>query len=123
MLDQAAQPDPEAQKRAAEKEAKENAVLDSQIALLQAQAAESQARASKYMMEAELYPEELVAKYYDSNQDGLADPEFEQMMRKADFMLRKQDQELKAKQQAQQEGDNQKQAAEAELIRQLTGGS
>lgn len=120
MLDEAAKPDPEAQKRAAEKEAKENAVLDSQIALLQAQAAESQARAQKYYIEAELYPEELVAKYSDSNNDGEMDNDFEQRIKVAEMLLKERDTAMKEKQMASQQQDNAKAQAEAELIRQLT---
>ena len=121
MLEQAAQPDPEAIRRAAEKEEMENLVLTSQIALLEAQAAESQARAQKYYIESELYPEELVAKYSDSNNDGEMDADFEKKMRIADMLLKERDTALKERQAKSQEQDNAKAAAEAELIRQLTG--
>jgi hypothetical protein len=58
-IDQANEPNPEAQQAAQEAQAKEIAVQDAQIALLNGQANESNARAAKYAEETKAIPEEM----------------------------------------------------------------
>ena len=121
LLEESGKPDPEAQRMAQEKHMLESQVLQSQIELLQSQALESKSRARKYDMEAELLPEELVAKYSDQDKDGKMDADFEKRMSVADLILRERDMALKEKTAEQSQEEKQKAAAEAELIRQLGG--
>jgi hypothetical protein len=116
-INQPPEQDPEAAKLAKQKQEMEIQVLQSQISVLQGQAAEANARAQKYMVEAELAPKETIMKYSDMNNDGEMDKDFEQKMRLADL-------DIRYRQLEQQEKDEQtfeKETAEAELIRQLTG--
>lgn len=122
LLEKSGQPDPEAQRMAQEKHALESQVLQSQIELLNSQALESKARAAKYNIEAELAPEELIGKYSDTDNDGKMDADFEKRMQLADLVLRERDMALKEESAKNNEQERQKANAEAELIRQLTGG-
>jgi len=117
ILETPPQPDPEATERQKQKEQLEMGVLQSQVQLLQAQAGEAQSRSQKNVVEAELMPKEAVMKYSDMNNDGEMDKDFEQKMRLADL-------DIRYRQLEQQEKDkdtHKKEAAEAELIRQLSG--
>jgi len=110
------QPNPEAQQMAMAQQQAQMAVLQGQVQLLQAQAAESQSRANKYNTETELAPTELTLKYSDQNNDGVADKDFERRVKMAELLLR--EQELRGKQN--NEAEQSKARAEAELIRRLT---
>ena len=110
------QPNPEAQQMAMAQQQAQMAVLQGQVQLLQAQAAESQSRANKYNTETQLAPTELTLKYSDQNNDGVADKDFERRVKMAELLLR--EQELRGKQN--NEAEQSKARAEAELIRRLT---
>lgn len=111
------QPDPAAQQAAQQQQQMQMAILQGQAQLLGAQAAESQSRAMKYKTESDLAPTELTLKYSDQNNDGEMDKDFEQRLKLADLLLRERQLEMQenAKHQAQ------KQNAEQELARQLSG--
>ena len=114
-IEQASQPDPQAQQMAQQQQQMQMAITQGQIQLLNAQAAESQSRADKYNTESQLYPQELTLKYADSNNDGEADKDFEKRVRMAELLLK--EEELKLKQD--KEMVDAKGKAEAELIKQL----
>jgi hypothetical protein len=110
-IDAASQPDPAAQQAAQEQQQLQNAILQGQVQLLQAQSAESSSRATKYNTEADLYPQELVLKYADSDNDGQMDADFDKRIRLADLMLR--EKELEEKRQERNS------RAEAQLAKEL----
>ena len=120
-IQQGSQPDPAAQQAQQQQQQMQAALTQGQIQVLNAQAAESGARAQKYATEAQLYPQELVLKHGDSNNDGKLDADFEKRLRIADLLLR--EQELQGRQDSQATADKAK--AEAELMRELSkmGGS
>ena len=92
-MQQAAQPDPQAQQMAQMAQQTQMEFQQSQTAALQAQAAESQARASKYAMETQLLPEELQIEKIEAITRNLKegdqeDKEFERRLKVADALLK-----------------------------------
>lgn len=88
VIDQASQPNPEAQQLQQQAQQLEMALKQSQAAVLNAQAAEAQSRANKYNVESELMPQETVLKYADTDKDGKVDDDFEKRIRLAEMLLK-----------------------------------
>jgi uncharacterized membrane protein len=82
------QPNPEAQQQAQQQQQMQMAVTQGQVQLLNAQAAESQSRAQKYVVEAQLAPQEVTLKYSDQNNDGAVDDDFEKRIRLSELLLK-----------------------------------
>ena len=114
-IEQANQPNPEAQKQAAEQAELQKGILQGQAQLLNAQSQESSSRANKYNTEAQLMPQEVTLKYSDQNNDGEVDKDFEKKIRMAELLLK--EQELQGKQDKQMLDSQVK--AEAELANTL----
>jgi len=92
-MQQASQPNPEAQQMAMQAQQSQMEFQQSQTAALSAQAAESQARASKYAMETQLLPEELQIEKLEAITRNLKegdqeDKEFERRLKVADALLK-----------------------------------
>ncbi len=92
-MQQAAQPDPQAQQMAQMAQQTQMEFQKSQTSALQAQAAESQARASKYDMETQLLPEELQIEKIEAITRNLKegdqeDKEFDRRLKVADALLK-----------------------------------
>jgi hypothetical protein len=92
-MQQAGQPDPQAQQMAQMAQQTQMEFQQSQTAALAAQAAESQARASKYEMETQLLPEELQIEKIEAITRNLKegdqeDKEFERRLKVADTLLK-----------------------------------
>ena len=92
-MQQAQQPNPEAQQMAQMAQQTQMEFQQSQTAALAAQAAESQARASKYDMETQLLPEELQIEKLEAITRNLKegdqeDKEFERRLKVADALLK-----------------------------------
>ena len=92
-MQQAAQPNPQAQEMAMVAQQAQVEFQQSQTAALAAQAAESQARASKYEMETQLLPEELQIEKLEAITRNLKegdqeDKEFERRLKVADALLK-----------------------------------
>lgn len=121
-IEKASQPDPQQQQAAMQKQQQQEqaqlAILQGQYQLLQSQAAESQSRAQKYATEAQLAPTEMTLKYSDTDKDGQIDVDFQQRVQMAELLLKEQELQLRQDKEMEQT----KAKAEAELVRQLTGG-
>lgn len=117
-IEQANQPNPEAQQQAAEQAELQKGILQGQAQLLNAQSQESASRANKYNTEAQLMPQEVSLKYSDQNNDGEVDKDFEKKIKMAELLLK--EQELQGKQDKQVLETQTK--AEAELLKTLTAG-
>ena len=92
-MQQASQPDPQAQQMAQMAQQTQMEFQQSQTSALQAQAAESQARAAKYAMETQLLPEELQIEKLEAITRNLKegdqeDKEFERRLKVADALLK-----------------------------------
>jgi hypothetical protein len=92
-MQQASQPDPQAQQMAQMAQQTQMEFQQSQTSALQAQAAESQARASKYAMETQLLPEELQIEKLEAITRNLKegdqeDKEFDRRLKVADALLK-----------------------------------
>jgi hypothetical protein len=92
-MQQAGQPNPEAQQMAQMAQQTQMEFQQSQTAALAAQAAESQARASKYEMETQLLPEELQIEKLEAITRNLKegdqeDKEFQRRLKVADALLK-----------------------------------
>jgi hypothetical protein len=92
-MQQASQPNPQAQQMAMAAQQAQIEFQQSQTAALQAQAAESQARAAKYAMETQLAPEELQIEKIEAITRNLKegdqeDKEFERRLKVADALLK-----------------------------------
>jgi len=92
-MQQAAQPDPQAQQMAMMAQQAQLEFQNSQTAALNAQAAESQARAQKYAMDIQLAPEELQIEKINAITRNLQagdqeDKEFERRLKVADALLK-----------------------------------
>ena len=92
-MQQASQPDPQAQQMAMAAQQAQMEFQQSQTAALQAQAAESQARAQKYAIETQLAPEELQIEKINAITRNLQigdqeDKEFERRLKVADALLK-----------------------------------
>ena len=92
-MQQASQPDPQAQQMAQMAQQTQMEFQQSQTAALQAQAAESQARAAKYAMETQLLPEELQIEKIEAITRNLKegdqeDKEFNRRLKVADALLK-----------------------------------
>ena len=92
-MQQASQPDPQAQQMAMAAQQTQMELQQSQTSALQAQAAESQARAAKYSMETQLLPEELQIEKIEAITRNLKegdeeDKEFERRLKVADTLLK-----------------------------------
>jgi len=92
-MQQASQPDPQAQQMAQAAQQTQMEFQKSQTSALQAQAAESQARASKYDMETQLLPEELQIEKIEAITRNLKegdqeDKEFDRRLKVADALLK-----------------------------------
>ena len=92
-MQQASQPDPQAQQMAMMAQQTQMEFQQSQTSALQAQAAESQARAAKYAMETQLLPEELQIEKLEAITRNLKegdqeDKEFERRLKVADALLK-----------------------------------
>jgi hypothetical protein len=95
-MQQASQPNPEAQKMAQLAQQSQLEFQQSQTSALQAQAQESQARAEKYMVEAQLQPQEMEIKKIEAITKNLEkgnedDKEFERRLKIADIALKERD--------------------------------
>ena len=86
-IEQASQPNPQAQQQAAQQAQLQLELQLAQNNLINAQAAESQSRAAKYAVEADLAPKETVLKYADADKDGLVDDDFDRKARMAGILL------------------------------------
>ena len=86
-IEQASQPNPQAQQQAAQQAQLQMELQLAQNNLINAQAAESQSRAAKYAVEADLAPKETVLKYADADKDGLVDDDFDRKARMAGILL------------------------------------
>jgi hypothetical protein len=113
-IDQANQPNPQAQEAEQANQQMQQAITQGQVQLLNAQAAESQSRAQKYGIEAQLMPEELALKYAEDE----SEQEFQLKAKMGELLLR--EQELQVKQDSQAVKD--KTQAEVEMVKQLTAG-
>ena len=92
-MQKASQPDPKAQEAAMQAQQAQMALQQAQASALGGQAAESQARAAKYMIEAELAPQELEIDKIEAITRNLAagdedDKEFERRLKIADLALK-----------------------------------
>ena len=92
-MQQASQPDPQAQQMAMAAQQAQVEFQQSQTAALNAQAAESQARAAKYAIETQLAPEELQIEKIEAITRNLKegdqeDKEFERRLKVADVLLK-----------------------------------
>ncbi len=92
-MQQASQPNPQAQQMAMAAQQAQIEFQQSQTAALQAQAAESQARAAKYAMETQLAPEELQIEKIEAitrnlKEGNQEDKEFERRLKVADALLK-----------------------------------
>lgn len=92
-LQQASQPDPQAQQMAMQAQQAQLAFQQSQTAALTAQAQESQARAQKYMVDAQLAPQELEIEKIEAITRNLRegdedDKEFERRLKVAQTLLK-----------------------------------
>ena len=115
VIDQAGQPNPEAQQMQQAQAQAQMELQQAQTAVLMAQAEEAKARAAKYAVESDLMPKEAVLKYSDQDKDGEVDDDFEKKIRLADMMLREdqwntEKQERAAKIQMEQQAMQQKEA-------------
>ena len=109
LIDEAAQPNPEAAKAAQETQAAQLAFQASQTAALSSQAQESNARAQKLMIEAQAVPQEMeinrIKAITTNLRDGENDDrEFERRLAVADRMLK--DKEMTLRNNNQQRGSN-----------------
>ncbi|MCH1600091.1 MAG: portal protein, partial [Pseudomonadales bacterium] len=86
-IDQASQPNPQAQQQAMQQAQLQMELQVAQNNLINAQAAESQSRANKYAVEADLAPKETVLKYSDADKDGSIDDDFDRKARMAGILL------------------------------------
>ena len=86
-IDQASQPNPQAQQQAMQQAQLQLELQMAQNNLINAQAAESQSRANKYAVEADLAPKETVLKYSDADKDGSIDDDFDRKARMAGILL------------------------------------
>tara|TARA_R110000787_G_scaffold35674_1_gene91393 strand:- start:450 stop:1028 length:579 start_codon:yes stop_codon:yes gene_type:complete len=96
QMQQAAQPNPEAQQMEQMQQQLQMELAQAQLQLVQAQGMEAQARAQKYMIEAQLEPEvvkaKLAAALSTNLQAGNADDsEFQKRAKIADLMLKEKD--------------------------------
>ena len=118
-IDQANQPNPEADQQAQQQQQEQHqaqmAIQQGQVALLQGQAAESKSRAEKYSVETQLMPDELALKYAE-DEDSKS---FERKARMGDLLLR--EQELQLRQDT--EVERAKSKAETEMVQQLVRGA
>ena len=87
VVDQASQPNPEAQQMQQQAQQMQMALQQAQIEAIQGQARESVARAEKYRLEAELSPQELALKYSDMDKDGKVDDDFEKKLQLAQQLM------------------------------------
>jgi len=87
VVDQASQPNPEAQQMQQQAQQMQMALQQAQIEAIQGQAKESAARAEKYRLEAELSPQELALKYSDMDKDGKVDDDFEKKLQLAQQLM------------------------------------
>jgi hypothetical protein len=92
-MQQAAQPDPQAQQMAQMAQQAQLQFQEAQTAALQGQAAESQARATKYAVDSQLAPEELEIDRIEAITRNLKegdqeDKEFERRLKVADRLLK-----------------------------------
>ena len=115
-IEQANQPDPQAQQAAQQQQQAQMAITQGQVQLLNAQAAESQSRATKYNVEAQLAPQEITLRYSDQNNDGAVDDDFEKRIKLSELLLKERELESKERQGMEMS----KAKAEAELVRQLS---
>jgi hypothetical protein len=96
QMQQAAQPNPEAQQAAQAQMQQQQAIAQAQLQLIQAQAQEAQARAQKYAVEAQLEPQVVQAKMAAALSTNLQagnadDAEFAKRAKIAELMLKEQD--------------------------------
>ena len=87
VIDQANQPNPEAQQQAQMQAQAQMELQQAQTAVLMAQAEEAKSRAAKYAVESDLMPKEAVLKYSDQDKDGKIDDDFEKKIRIAQMMM------------------------------------
>ena len=88
VIDQAGQPNPEAQQMQQAQAQAQMELQQAQTAVLLAQAEEAKGRAAKYATEVDLMPKEAVLKYSDQDKDGKVDDDFEKKLKLADMMMR-----------------------------------
>jgi len=123
VIDQANQPNPQAQQMQEQQAQVQMALQQAQIEAIKGQATESAARAQKYISEADLAPQELMLKYSDVDKDGEVDDDFEKKVTLA-RMLMDEDKWAMEKQERQSamEGaqqDRQRKSADQDLLRQM----
>ena len=111
-MQQASQPDPQAQQIAQATQQAQLEFQQSQTAAIRAQALESEARANKYNTEAELAPREVEIDRIDAITRNLRagegdDKEFERRLKVADMALKEKEVDLKAQNQRQQRSQQQ----------------
>ena len=87
IIDQANQPNPQAQQIQQQQAEMQMALTQAQVEAIKGQASESAARAQKYMSEADLAPQELMMKYSDVDRDGEVDVDFERKVQLAKMLL------------------------------------
>jgi len=124
-MQQAGQPNPQAQQMAMQAQQVQLALQQSQTAALNAQAAESQARAGKLAVEAQLAPEELEIEKIEAVTKNLKegneeDREFERRLKVANTLLKEKELQVK-NQPAPAPERNPNEDLERQLLSQLTG--
>lgn len=102
VLEQAAQPNPEAEKQAQEAHMMQMELQKAQISAVSGQGAESNARAGKYQMETQAIPQELEIKKIDAITKNLQpgageDQEFTRRLKIAETKLKEKDLNIKEK--------------------------
>ena len=115
-IDQSSQPNPQQQQMQEQAMQMDMALKQAQVEAIKGQASESQARASKYMGEVDLAPQELMLKYSDMDRDGEVDNGFEKKLKLAQ-MLMQEDQWKVEKEERQQNMQNK--AGEQEMLQQM----
>ena len=86
-IDQAGQPNPQAQQAQQQQMQLDMALKQAQAAVLNGQAQEAMGRAAKYKVETEIMPKETILKYSDMDKDGKIDSDFEQKVALAKMLL------------------------------------
>ena len=125
-IEQAAQPNPEAQQAQMQIQQAQLAFQQAQTQVLQTQAQESSARAQKLQVEAQAVPAELELKKLDVASKNMQvgaqdDKEFERRLKIADLRLKQKDLEIKEKSVDNQKAQKQKEEqAEQMLMERLT---
>lgn len=123
VVDQAGQPNPEAQKMQQAQQQAQMELQKAQTAVLMAQAEEAKARAAKYMVEMDVMPKEVALKYSDMDKDGKIDVDFEKKIQLAQMLMQEDKWQVEKQERNQaMEGaqmDQQRKGQEQEALKQM----